>query len=313
MRVFLTGAAGFIGSHTAEALLKRGDEVLGVDDLNDYYDVAQKEANLQRLRAHAGFEFVREDIRAETMEKLMVDFKPDVLLHLAARAGVRPSIKDPELYYDVNLRGTVNLLESCRKAGVQQVIFASSSSVYGAQEKVPFSEGDFTENPLSPYAATKRAGENIIYSYSKMFGMKATCLRFFTVYGPAGRPDMAPFLFTKKINEGQTVPRFGDGGTARDYTYVADIVSGIVAAVDKPFDFEIFNLGHNEPVQLNVLISTIEELLGKKAVIEELPEQPGDVPVTFADISKAQKMLGYQPNTSIKEGMQEFVNWYLKR
>lgn len=313
MRVFLTGAAGFIGSHTAEALLKRGDTVLGVDDLNDYYDVAQKESNLERLKAHAGFTFVKEDIRSEGMEKLMGDFKPDVLVHLAARAGVRPSIQDPELYYDVNLRGTVNLLEACRKTGVGRLVFASSSSVYGAQEKVPFSESDSTENPLSPYAATKRAGENIIYSYSKNYGIKSTCLRFFTVYGPAGRPDMAPFLFTKKIHEEQTVPRFGDGTTARDYTYVADIVSGIVAAVDKPFDYEIFNLGHNEPVPLHTLISTIEELLGKKAVIEELPEQPGDVPVTYADISKAQQMLGYSPKTSLKEGMGDFINWYLKR
>lgn len=311
MRILLTGVAGFIGSHTARALLARGDVLYGVDDFNDFYDSKQKEKNVADFIDHERFQLATADIRDEkTMRELFDEVRPDLLLHLAARAGVRPSIQNPELYYDVNLRGTLNLLEAARAVGTNRVVFASSSSVYGSQEKIPFSESDFTENPISPYAATKRAGENMLYAYSQTHGFKVTCLRFFTVYGPSGRPDMAPYFFTRQISEGNTVPRFGDGSTRRDYTYIDDIVSGIVAACDNPFDYEIFNLGNHHPEELRTLIGIIEELLGKKAVMEELPEQAGDVPVTYADISKAKSLLGYEPKTSLREGMEKFVYWF---
>ena len=311
MKILLTGVAGFIGSYTARALLKRGDEVIGVDNFNDYYSPLQKEDNVADFLWDKNFILVRADITdAEKMNEVFEQFKPDLLVHLAARAGVRPSIENPELYYKVNVEGTVNLLEACRKNDVKRVVFASSSSVYGKQKKTPFSEEDFTENPISPYAATKRGAENVCYMYSKVYGMQITCLRFFTVYGPAGRPDMAPYLFTKWINEGTPLKRFGDGTTKRDYTYVGDIVSGVLAACDKPFDYEIINLGNKKPEILNDLIGTIESELKEKAIIEELPEQPGDVPITFADISKAKRKLGYEPKTSLAEGMRNFIEWY---
>lgn len=305
MKILVTGAAGFIGSHTAKSLQKRGDSVYGIDNFNDYYEVAQKEKNAE------GLNIFRVDICDEAaIDKIFAEIKPDVLLHLAARAGVRASIADPELYHEVNVLGTNILLEACRKHGVNRVIFASSSSVYGNQKKIPFSESDSTENPISPYAATKRAAENLCYSYSKTYGLKITCLRFFTVYGPSGRPDMAPLMFTKAIDAGETIKRFGDGSSKRDYTFIDDIVSGILSAVDHPFDFEIINLGNNKPEELRVLISIIEKNLGKTAKIEELPMQAGDVEMTYADITKAQKLLGYQPKTSLDEGIAKLIKWY---
>ncbi len=313
MKIIVTGAAGFIGSHSTRALLARGDTVIGIDNFNNYYDATQKEKNIAEFANNPNFKLVRADILDDSIEEIFKNEKADLLLHLAARAGVRPSIQDPELYHHVNVEGTLKLLEYCKTFGPKRVVFASSSSVYGNQKKIPFSENDFTENPISPYAATKRAAENILYTYSKLFGFKVTCLRFFTVYGPAGRPDMAPFLFTKSVNEGVTIKKFGDGASKRDYTFIEDIVSGILAACDNPFDYEVINLGNNKPVELNYFISLIEKLLNKKAVIEQLPMQPGDVDVTYADISKAQKLLGYSPKTSIEEGMQKFINWYQTR
>lgn len=307
MKILLTGAAGFIGSHSAQALLARGDTVYGIDNFNDYYEVSQKEKNAENLN------IFRVDITDEpAIEKIFAEIKPDVLLHLAARAGVRASIADPELYHNVNVLGTNILLEACRRHSVNRVVSASSSSVYGNQKKTPFSETDETENPISPYAATKRAGENLCYAYSKMYGLQITCLRFFTVYGPSGRPDMAPLMFTKAIDAGETIKRFGDGTSMRDYTFIDDIVSGIVSAIDHPFNFEIINLGNNKPEKLHVLISTIEKSLGKNAIIEELPMQPGDVEMTYADITKAQKLLGYNSQTTLEQGIQKLVNWYKK-
>lgn len=307
MKILVTGAAGFIGSHSAKALLSRGDTVYGIDNFNDYYEVEQKEKNAENLNVF------RVDICDEAaIDKIFAELKPDVLLHLAARAGVRASIADPVLYHNVNVLGTNILLGACRKHGVARIVSASSSSVYGNQKKTPFSETDETENPISPYAATKRAGENLCYAYSKMYGLSITCLRFFTVYGPSGRPDMAPLMFTKAIDAGATIKRFGDGSSMRDYTFIDDIVSGIVSAIDEPFDFEIINLGNNKPEKLHVLISTIEKSLGKNAIIEELPMQPGDVEMTYADITKAQKLLGYNPQTTLEQGIEKLVNWYKK-
>lgn len=311
MKILLTGGAGFIGSHTAKALLKEGHTVAVFDNFNSYYDPAQKEKNLAPILEQ--ITLYRADITNQNaVQQAFQEFQPDLLLHLAARAGVRPSIQDPELYHKVNLLGTLNLLEACKAHNIKRAVLASSSSVYGKQEKIPFSETDLTESPISPYAATKRGMENMAYTYHKNEDMQITCLRFFTVYGPAGRPDMAPYLFTKWIHEGQPIRRFGDGSTQRDYTYIDDIVQGILAAVQTPLNFEIINLGNNQPVTLNTFISTIEDILGKKAEIEEHPEQPGDVPLTYADISKAQKLLNYQPKTSLKEGLQNFINWYLE-
>ena len=294
-----------------EPLLERGDELIGLDNFNNYYNPAQKEKNVEEFLKNERFQLIRADITdAQKMQEVLSQTRPDLMLHLAARAGVRPSIEDPELYYKVNVEGSVNLLEACRKNGVKRVVLASSSSVYGEQKKIPFSEDDNTENPISPYAATKRGLETIAYMYSQVYGFKITCLRFFTVYGPAGRPDMAPFLFTKWINEGKELTRFGDGSSKRDYTFIGDIVSGILAACDKPFDYEVINLGNNKPEKLSTLISTIEDQLGKQAKIKEYPSQPGDVPLTYADISKAKEKLGYDPKTSLKEGIKHFIHWY---
>ena len=305
MKILVTGAAGFIGSHSARALLERGDTVYGIDNFNDYYEVAQKEKNA------VGLNIFRVDIGNEVaINQIFAEIKPDVLLHLAARAGVRASIADPELYHEVNVVGTNILLEACRRHSVNRIVFASSSSVYGNQKKTPFSETDETENPISPYAATKRAAENLCYSYSKMYGLKINVLRFFTVYGPNGRPDMAPLMFTKAIDAGETIKRFGDGSSKRDYTFIDDIVSGILSAVDNPFDFEIINLGNNKPEELRTLISTIEKNLGKTAIIEELPMQAGDVEMTFADIGKAERLLNYSPKTTLEQGIEKLIKWY---
>ncbi len=307
MKILVTGAAGFIGSHSAKALIARGDTVYGIDNFNDYYEVAQKEKNAE------GINIFRVDIGDESaIEKIFAEIKPHVLLHLAARAGVRASIADPELYHEVNVLGTNILLEACKRHSVGRVVFASSSSVYGNQKKTPFSETDETENPISPYAATKRTAENLCYAYSKMYGLQITCLRFFTVYGPSGRPDMAPLMFTKAIDAGETIKRFGDGSSKRDYTFIDDIVSGIVSAVDNPFNFEIINLGNNKPEELRTLISTIEKNLGKTAKIEELPMQPGDVEMTYADIRKAERLLHYSPQTTLEQGIAKLIKWYKK-
>lgn len=316
MTILLTGCAGFIGSHTTKALLQKGYNVIGVDNLNDYYNPSWKQNNLNQLNHENNFTFSRLDITDQAaLEQIFKQQQEQnepiqKIVHLAARAGVRASIEQPLLYQKVNVEGTLNLLELARKYQVVQFVFASTSSIYGAQKKIPFSETDPVNEPVSPYAATKKAAEMLCYTYSHLHQLKVTCLRFFTVYGPAGRPDMAPYLFTEALLKGKPINKFGDGSTKRDYTYIDDIVSGLVAAVEKPFAFEIINLGNNTPVSLNEFISTLEEITDKKAKINQMGMQTGDVPLTYANIDKAGKLLGYQPKTSLKEGLMKFVEWY---
>lgn len=312
LKVLVTGCAGFIGSHTCKSLVEEGCRVWGLDNLNDYYDPLWKKENLTEINNLDGdFTFIEGDILDEgNNDKVFDKLEPDTVVHLAARAGVRPSIEQPELYQQVNILGTLKILEQMRKREVPQMVFASSSSVYGMQEKIPFEETDAVNQPISPYAATKKSGEMLAYTYAHLYGIRTTCLRFFTVYGPAGRPDMAPYLFTQAILSGKPVRQFGDGSSKRDYTYIDDIVSGVVASVKSAFEFEIINLGNSTPVSLNEFISTIEEVTGKKATIVRENFKPGDVPVTFASVDKAKKLLGYEPRTSLKEGMTEFVQWY---
>lgn len=311
MKVLVTGGAGFIGSHVCRHLLADGHTVKIIDDFNDFYDPAIKRANIASL---CGGAIVREgDLRdAAFVESVVAEDALDTIVHLAARAGVRPSLLDPQLYIDTNITGTHNLLSSARKAGVPRFIFASSSSVYGLSKVVPFSEDLALPQTLSPYAATKLAGEHLCGNYAHLYGMRVVCLRFFTVYGPGQRPDLAIHKFTKAIHEGKSIPQFGDGSTRRDYTYIDDIVQGVAGALtyEGP-GFDIFNLGENQTTTLSELIVEIENALGKKAVIELLPEQQGDMPLTAADISKARRLLGYDPRTPVREGIPKFVEWYL--
>ncbi|MFH1299276.1 MAG: SDR family NAD(P)-dependent oxidoreductase [Patescibacteria group bacterium] len=312
-KTLVTGAAGFIGSHTVRKLLAEGAEVIGIDNFNDYYDPKVKEKNVSEFLDNKNFTLERVDIRdQEKIPEIFKKYEPSHAVLLAARAGVRPSINAPELYNDVNINGTLNLLQSATQVNTENIVFASSSSVYGGSKEIPFTETQWPLQPISPYAATKLGGENLARYFHQQFNLNITCLRFFTVYGPSGRPDMAPYLFTDWINSGQPIKRFGDGTTKRDYTYVSDIVDGVVAALKKPLGYEIINLGNNQPVMLNDFISTIEKILGKKAEITQMPEQPGDVPMTYANIDKAKKLLDYNPKTTIEEGMKNFINWYLK-
>ncbi|MDF3059540.1 MAG: epimerase [Rariglobus sp.] len=307
-KFLVTGGAGFIGSHLTEALLAAGHEVVVFDDFNDYYDPAIKEGNLAGVKA----EVVRGDIRDDALVvRTFAAHRFDGVFHLAARAGVRPSIADPRLYFSTNMDGTLNLLEACRRNGVNDFIFASSSSVYGVNSKVPFAESDLIERTISPYAATKIAGEQMCSNYAHLFGLRCMCLRFFTVYGPRQRPDLAISKFTAAILAGKPIDRYGDGSTARDYTYVEDIVRGIVAAAryTEKSAFEIFNLGGSATTTLNELIALVEDATGRKAIINQLPDQPGDVPRTFADVGKARRLLGYEPHTPINEGVRKYVEW----
>jgi UDP-glucuronate 4-epimerase len=311
-KFLVTGGAGFIGSHLTEALIVAGHEVVVFDDFNDYYDVHVKEGNLAGVKA----EVVRGDIRDDAL--VVSTFKAhkfDGVFHLAARAGVRPSIADPRLYFSTNMDGTLNLLEACRSHGVRDFIFASSSSVYGVNEKVPFAETDLIERTISPYAATKIAGEQMCSNYAHLFGLRCMCLRFFTVYGPRQRPDLAISKFTKAILAGKPIDRYGDGSTARDYTYVDDIIQGVLAAgrYTEKSSFEIFNLGGSATTTLNELIALVEGATGRKAIINQLPDQPGDVPRTYADVSKAGRVLGYAPGTDIRDGIAKYVAWYRAR
>lgn len=314
MAILVTGGAGFIGSHTIRALLSRGESVICVDNFNDFYNPEIKEKNIRGFLNNKNFKLCRADIcDFNKLKKVFLENEIDLIIHLAARAGVRPSIQNPILYSKVNIDGTLNLLELAREFKISNFIFASSSSVYGNNKKVPFSEKDNVDNPISPYAATKKAGELICYTYHKLYKISIVCLRFFTVYGPSGRPDMAPYKFTKLIFEGKEVPMYGDGSSCRDYTYINDIVSGIVSSigyVKAHKCYEIFNLGNSQTVKLRQLIAVIEKLLDKKAKIKRLPSQPGDVEKTYADISKAKKFLGWSPKTKIEEGMEKFVEWY---
>ena len=310
MRLLVTGGAGFIGSNFVEHALRKGDTVGVLDDFNDYYEPEIKKSNLALVLDQISLHQVDLGEQA-AVKKIVRDGGYDTIVHLAARAGVRPSMQDPELYLDTNIKGTFNMLEAAREAGVKRFIFASSSSVYGASQVVPFSEEQRLSQTLSPYAATKLAGETICSNYAYLYGIQVVCLRFFTVYGPRQRPDLAIHQFTRKIDHEIAIDQFGDGSTQRDYTYIDDIVQGIQGAIDYQGElFDIFNLGESETTTLAQLIAKIEDAVGKKAIINYLPEQIGDMPRTFADISKARRLLGYDPKTSISEGIPKFVAWY---
>ena len=314
MRILVTGGAGFIGSHLCERLIGEGHQVFVIDDLDDFYAPALKQENLVCIRAAGSFGFYECDIRdQERVHSILADTRPEVIVHLAARAGVRPSIADPLLYESVNVRGTLVMLEGARKLGVPKFVFASSSSIYGIANRVPFSEEDQVNLPISPYAATKLAGEKICFTYSHLYRLPVVCLRFFTVYGPRQRPDLAIRKFTEMIGEGRPIPVFGDGSTGRDYTFVGDTVEGILGAIAHDCAYEVFNLGNSHPVTLTSMICTIEQALGQTATIQRLPDQPGDVPITYADIGKARRLLGYSPSTPFEEGIRVFVEWYRSR
>ena len=312
MNFLVTGGAGFIGSHVCERLLHEGHRVWALDELNDFYDPAIKRRNVEELRALGRpFEFVQGDItNADAVNGLFSAVRFDQVIHLAARAGVRPSLEQPALYQRVNVEGTVNLLEAARKTGVRKLTLASSSSVYGLNAKVPFSESDPIFSAVSPYAASKLACEALGHVYHHLYGLDVTMLRFFTVYGPRQRPDLAIHKFTRLIEAGKPIPVFGDGSTARDHTYVTDIVDGVMAATVRESGYEIFNLGESQTIRLDRLIELIENAVGKKAVIDRQPLQPGDVPITYADISKAQAKLGYQPKVKAEQGIPLFVDWF---
>jgi UDP-glucuronate 4-epimerase len=327
--ILVTGAAGFIGYHVANRLLERGDEVVGLDNLNDYYDVSLKEARLARLRAHAKFSFERIDVAdREAMADLFARVKPRRVVHLAAQAGVRYSLTNPHAYVDSNVTGFVNILEGCRHNAVEHLVFASTSSVYGANTKQPFSEHQNVDHPVSLYAATKKANELMAHTYAHLFGLRVTGLRFFTVYGPWGRPDMALFKFTRGILAGEPIPVFNEGKMIRDFTYIDDIVEGVIRTVDHIASadpewngddpdpatsyapYRVYNIGNNEPVLLLDCIRMLEESLGRKADMHFLPMQPGDVLSTMADVSELERAVGFRPRTPLRTGIERFVTWY---
>jgi UDP-glucuronate 4-epimerase len=312
VKCLVTGGAGFIGSHLCEQLLVAGHSVWAFDNLDTFYDPAIKRRNLQELQGTARpFEFVQGDLLdRRALDELFGGVRFDQVIHLAARAGVRPSLEEPALYQRVNVEGTTNLLEAARLNGVRKVVLASSSSVYGVNAKVPFAERDPIFTPISPYAASKLACEALGHVYHHVYGLDVIMLRFFTVYGPRQRPDLAIHKFARLIREGRPIPVFGDGSSARDFTYITDILQGIMACTRQDFGYEIFNLGESEVVRLDRLIEVLENALGKKAIIDRRPPQPGDVPITFADISKARQQLGYQPQVKIERGMALFVDWF---
>lgn len=310
--ILVTGGAGFIGSHLVDHLLTTDARVTVVDNFNDFYDPAIKRANIASHLSSDNFELVEADIAdSQAMNVLFARSSFDCVVHLAARAGVRLSLEDPLAYEETNVRGTFALLEAARRAGTKALIFGSSSSVYGVNSKVPFSEDDPIANPISPYAATKIAGEAACHAYSYLYGLRIVCLRLFTAYGARQRPDLAIHKFARLISDGKPVPVFGDGTTRRDYTYIDDIIAGIIAAMNYDrSQFEIINLGESQTVELRRLVELLEQALGKKAIIEYHPNQPGDVPVTFADVAKARLLLGYQPSTRIEDGITRFVDWF---
>ena len=311
MHIFITGGAGFIGSQTAEALLQRGDSVSVIDLFDFGYDPRRKEDNIRILSQYPQFKLYRGDIRDRNLlRRIFQEQTPDVVVHLAARAGVRPSLEEPASYMDINITGTVEILETMKEFGCDRMVFASSSSVYGSRKQGPFRETDNVDIPASPYAATKRAGEIICANYHYLYNMQCTCLRFFTVYGPRQRPEMAIHLFADKISKGEQITMFGDGSSIRDYTFVEDIVTGVLASIDTPLGYEIINLGNSSPIRLDALIQKIATSLGTTANIIQLPDQPGDVPLTYADVSKAKKLLRYAPDTPLDVGLARFVQWY---
>ena len=329
MRVLVTGAAGFIGSHLSQRLLARGDQVLGYDNLNDYYDPRLKQARLERLLPQEGFQFVQASLEDRpALEAAFDGFKPDRVVNLAAQAGVRYSLENPQAYIDSNIVGFLNILEACRHRGIEHLVYASSSSVYGANKKLPFAVEDSVDHPVSMYAATKKANELMAHTYSHLFGLPTTGLRFFTVYGPWGRPDMALFLFTRKILAGEAIDVFNHGHHTRDFTYIDDIVEGVIHSLDhvpgpdprhdpmaptpatSSAPYRVYNIGNHQPVQLLRYIEVLEDRLGKKSERNLLPLQPGDVPDTCADVSALQRDTGYSPSTPIETGIGRFVEWY---
>ncbi|KAF1722012.1 NAD-dependent epimerase [Pseudoxanthomonas wuyuanensis] len=329
MRVLVTGAAGFIGSHLSQRLLARGDEVFGFDNLNAYYDPTLKEARLARLLPHPGFRFVRASLEDRpALEAAFDDFKPQRVVNLAAQAGVRYSLENPHAYIDSNIVGFMNILEACRHRGVEHLVYASSSSVYGANRKLPFAVEDSVDHPVSMYAATKKANELMAHTYSHLFDLPTTGLRFFTVYGPWGRPDMALFLFTRKILAGEPIDVFNNGKHTRDFTYIDDIVEGVIRSLDRvpgpdpqydPMNpspassqapYRVYNIGNHQPVELLRYIEVLEQCLGRKAERNLLPLQPGDVPDTYADVEALNRDTGYSPSTPIETGVSRFVEWY---
>ncbi|MBD8879198.1 NAD-dependent epimerase [Rhodanobacter sp. 7MK24] len=329
MRLLVTGTAGFIGAALTERLLARGDEVLGIDNHNDYYDPALKEARLARFAGHAGYTHRRADLAdAASVNEAFASFKPRRVVNLAAQAGVRYSLKNPQVYVQSNLVGFGNVLEACRHSGVDHLVYASSSSVYGANRKLPFAVEDAVDHPVSLYAATKKANELMAHSYSHLYGLPTTGLRFFTVYGPWGRPDMSPMLFADRISRGEAIDVFNFGDHSRDFTYVDDIVEGVIRTLDRPatpdpaYDakspnpgtsnapYRVYNIGNDQPVQLLRFIELLEQHLGRSVEKNLLPMQPGDVPDTWADVSALRRDVGYAPGTSIEEGVERFVAWY---
>ena len=329
MNILVTGAAGFIGFHLSQRLAERGDRVLGIDNLNNYYDVTLKQARLEQLKPYPNFQFQKTDIAdREAMDDLFTTTAPDVVVNLAAQAGVRYSLKNPHAYADSNLVGFVNILEGCRQVGVKHLVFASSSSVYGANPKLPWSVDDNVDHPLSLYAATKKANELMAHTYSHLYNLPTTGLRFFTVYGPWGRPDMSYFLFTKAITEGKAIDVFNHGKSQRDFTYVDDVIEGIVRLIGRfptpdsnwsclqpapgmsHAPYRIYNIGNNDPVGLMRFIEVLERKIGRKTEKNFLPMQAGDVPATYADVDKLIAEIGYKPKTSIEEGLAKFVDWY---
>lgn len=316
--ILITGAAGFIGSHLTEKLLDSGEEIVGIDNLCDFYDIELKKYNLEIIKKNENadkFIFIEEDIRnLNGLETIFNNFPIDTIIHLAAMAGVRPSIEDPILYQEVNVRGTQNLLECSKKNNVKKFIFASSSSVYGNNKKIPFAETDNVDHPISPYAATKKAGELLCYTYHEIYDIDMICLRFFTVYGPRQRPDLAIHKFARMVNQKKPIPFYGDGTTARDYTFINDIVDGLKKSLkwirENTNIYEIINLGNNEPVKLSRLVEVISNHFNYEIVINRQPIPKGDVMITFADISKARNLFGYDPKTSIESGLDEFFKWF---
>lgn len=311
MDILVTGAAGFIGSHVCEYFVNLGHSIIALDNFDSFYPIEFKELNLSKLKTSSQFKLYKTDIRdIKALNDIFCQNKVEIVIHLAAKAGVRASIDSVEEYYDVNVNGTICLLESMRKNEVKKMLFASSSSIYGNNSKSPFSETDSVDNPISPYASTKKSGELLCHVYTHLYNFDITCLRFFTVFGPRQRPDLAINKFTRLIDEGKPIPFYGDGSTSRDYTYVEDIVQGIHCAINHLNGYQIFNLGESNVVTLNQLVQTIETSLNKKAILNKQPMQPGDVGKTYADISKAKSQIGYNPKFDFETGIIEFVKWY---
>jgi len=310
-KILVTGGAGFIGSHLSETLLKQGQEVICLDSFNDYYNPEIKRSNISLLQGQSNYTVIEGDIlNLDLLRQIFADYKFDIVVHLAARAGVRSSIQEPLLYQQVNVEGTTNLLEMAKEFRTQKFIFGSSSSVYGENEKVPFSENDPVDYPISPYASTKKACELICYTYYHLYSIPTTCLRFFTVYGPRQRPDMAIYKFTRAIEAGEQITMYGDGSSRRDYTYVTDIIKGICKSIEYCSDYHIYNLGESKTIELRELIQLIARCLGQEPKIQKLAMQPGDVPITFADITKAKNEISYHPKVNIEQGIAKYVDWF---